>query len=122
MDSLAEALRRGRMDETSAILFAKHFSHVEIKDEPAEEMVPGVAVPRHFVLQPVWKGVDRPVVGGWSVGTDLKLAGRLQRAVESGKVFCMIQFLTDKYEQTYIGATAMILGRKMNADLKRLGF
>jgi hypothetical protein len=122
MNSIGEALRRRKMDPKSAALFTKHFSHVNIKLEEQEFFAAGVILPERIVVQPIWKDVDRPIVGGWSCGMDTKLAGRLQQAIESGALFCKLEFKTDSSNQTYISATDLILGRTMNADLKKLGY
>ena len=111
-------IRRGKMDEASRILFNKHFYRAEIVRIPADG-----DMPEHLSVHAIWTGVDRFDVGGWTVGkNDVVLAERLQRAIIAGAAFCDIQILTDKNGQTYVGATSVILGRKMNADLRKLGF
>lgn len=121
MNNIAAAIYRGKMDSESVALFVKHFSHVNVQVVEDEDLK-ALGIQKHISVQPVWRGVDRPIVCGWSVGTDWCLANRLKKAVESGAVFCMLEFLTDKHGETYIGATDLILGRRMNADLKRLGY
>jgi hypothetical protein len=97
--------------------FTQHFSHVEttLNEEGA------------IIVQPVWKGVDRPRVGGYSLAaTKRKLAARLAAALASPSVYSAYlgrcDLRTDIHGQTYISAFAPITGRTLNADLKRLGF
>lgn len=66
--------------------------------------------------------VDRKELLGWSVGKNGALAKRLVRAIEAGKAFTVKGFATDVCGNTYLRAEANIMGRYMNADLKRLGF
>lgn len=110
-NTIMAALRRGRMDDTSRTLFVKHFSHVTI-----------VADKDHFVVTPVWKDVDRPIVGGISVGSNEKIGKRTQSAMESGSAFCQIEVKTDANGATYISTTDLLMGRTLNADLVKLGF
>ena len=115
-------IRRGKMDEASRVLFDKHFSNVTIEHK-AEDLHNTGVLSEYLSITPIWSGVDRPNVGGWSVGKDdIMLAERLRRAIIAGAAFCDIQILTDKNGQTYVGASNVILGRKMNADLRKLGF
>lgn len=77
-----------------------------------------------------WSGIklDRPISGGWSVGKDragkdhTDLAQRLVRAINAGKACVNPEVKTDINGKTYIAWTSTILGRHMNADLRRLGF
>lgn len=75
-----------------------------------------------------WTGapLDRTDGLAWSVGPDSprsrKLAARLVAAVNAGAVFGPAEIRTDVNGRTYVQASARILGRRMNADLKRLGF
>jgi hypothetical protein len=67
--------------------------------------------------------LDRKEVMGW--GLPLKhaaLAKRLVRAIEAGKVYAVKGVQTDVYGKSYLVAHSVVLGRTMNADLKRLGF
>lgn len=98
--------------------FAKHFDHVEIKTE-RDSLSGRVSI--H--ISPIWKGVDRPDVGGWAVGAQHeKLAARLGDAVTTGKAFGRVEVRTDVNGQTYVSAEHLVIGRHMNADLRRLGF
>ena len=67
--------------------------------------------------------VDRPVVASWSVPSDrLDLVGRLSSAIFSGKATPNPEVKTDVKGRSYVSTKTVILGRKMSADLKRLGF
>jgi hypothetical protein len=73
-------------------------------------------------------GLDRSHVYGWSVGTPgpkaEQLAARLSAAVLAGKVFQgEAETRTDVNGKTYLSAQGcQVFGRRMNADLQRLGF
>ena len=96
---------------------------VQIEEAPADP-----SIYREFpcwVAQPVWAGVDRPIVGGISFGPGpkgQKLALRYQAAVMAGRVFHGGVVKTDTGGQTYVCATSRVMGKYANADLKRLGF
>lgn len=67
--------------------------------------------------------VDRTHLLGWTVPLEKpKLATRLKRAIESGAVFYDWSIRTDVHGKTYVQASARVMGRHMNADLRRLGF
>jgi hypothetical protein len=73
----------------------------------------------------VWKGVDRPKTSGLQVADTVagrKLAARLKLAIEAGATECDPTIETDRFGQTYVRAKTTVLGRTLNADLKRLGF
>ena len=76
--------------------------------------------PACVTVGPVWDGVDRPYTFGWSVKASL--APRLVRAIQAGAVFHDVSVATDNGGKTYVAAKATMLGRHMNADLKKLGF
>lgn len=65
--------------------------------------------------------VDRPELQGW-VCTNQKIAERLKAAIEAGVVFHNFSIKPDINGKTYLSASSRVLGRMMNADLKRLGF
>jgi hypothetical protein len=71
-------------------------------------------------------GLDREFIGGWSVGPmsakATNLAARLQAAVLAGAVYSQAEIRSDINGRTYISAFCNISGRRLNADLKRLGF
>ena len=67
--------------------------------------------------------LDRPRVYGWSFGAhSMPLARRLARAVEAGAVLALGGVARDVNGSTYLQSTARVLGRTMNADLRRLGY
>lgn len=76
--------------------------------------------PAYVTVWPLWSGVDRPY--GTGISVQKKLASRLARAMEAGAVFLDPQIKTDINGNTYIEARCMVLGRHVNADLKKLGF
>lgn len=72
-------------------------------------------------------GLDRDHVYGWSVGSAgpkaEKMAARLSAAVLAGKVFSGAETRKDIHGRTYLSADGCrVMGRRMNADLRRLGF
>jgi hypothetical protein len=79
----------------------------------------------HISIHVIWDSpnVDRPHTFGWGVGLKhTKLAERLKKAVDAGAV-CVTPFVKkDIYGKTYVEAKSNVLGRTMNADLKRLGY
>jgi len=67
--------------------------------------------------------VDRSDVYGWTLPhTKRALANRLARGIKAGKVLTNAVVKTDVNGKTYLSAESQVLGRHMNADLKRLGF
>jgi hypothetical protein len=72
---------------------------------------------------PRWEGVDRPETGGWAVGPQRAiLAKRLAAAINAGVVCTNPVVKTDVNGKTYVSHDHGVMGRRMNADLKRLGF
>lgn len=72
-------------------------------------------------------GLDRDHVFGWSVGLaesskSKVLAHRLSNAILGGVAFGPAEVRTDLKGRTYLSANSPIMGRRMNADLRRLGF
>lgn len=65
--------------------------------------------------------VDRPVTHGY-VCTNRKIAERLARAISAGAVFNVTGVGTDVNGKTYLIYSSRVLGRRMNADLRALGF
>lgn len=105
------------MDNNSRETFNAHFDTVTIRTETDETGYQSLTV------TPVWKGVDRPNVGGWGLKLEHgALAVRLARAIREGAAFSKVEKCVDVNGHTYISASHTILGRKMNADLTRLGY
>lgn len=105
------------MDTESRAAFDAHFSHVEVQVETLQD---GSA---HLSVDPIWRGVDRPDVGGWGLRlTDRRLADRLVLAVRSGAAFSCVRKCVDVAGNSYISAEHAVMGRKLNADLRRLGY
>jgi hypothetical protein len=71
-------------------------------------------------------GVDRPEAIAYGLGkrTDRRhdLAWRLVWAIEAGVVFTNPTVKTDVNDRTYVAVESQVIGRRLNADLKRLGF
>ena len=65
--------------------------------------------------------LDRPQSRGWSV-KDEKMAARLSRAIEAGAVSPNPEVREDVNGETFMSCGVNVMGRRMNADLKRLGF
>ncbi len=77
--------------------------------------------PDGYLVEPVFANVDRPKTGGWVVRTKA-LAARLEAALRSGVVYERTEVKEDVNGHTYVDTTAKVMGRYMNADLKRLGY
>jgi len=75
----------------------------------------------HFSVFPIYKGVDRPRAAGWSVRT-MRDAQRLKAAIEAGAAITEATVHTDTEGKTFVHGTGHVLGRRLNADLRRLGF
>lgn len=86
--------------------------------EPADEYRPQES----YVVWTYWADVDRPTVHGISCAKNLKLAQRLQAAIQAGVVYTNAAVRTDTGGQTYVQATCMVSGKHLNADLRHLGF
>lgn len=70
---------------------------------------------------PFWSGVDRPRGVGY-VCSDRLTAERLRCAINAGVVFVDPQVGRDVNGKTYVQARSTVMGKRMNADLRRLGF
>jgi hypothetical protein len=79
-----------------------------------------------LIVWPYWSGnVDRPEGYGYAFADDARgraLAQRLKAAMLAQVVFTDAHVLRDINGKTYIDAHSRVLGRKANADLRRLGF
>ena len=74
------------------------------------------------LVRPIWKGVDRPDVGGWCFPVHQReLAERLKRAIEDGLIILAAEIRVDCDGDTYVAATYPPLGRHTEATLTRLG-
>lgn len=80
--------------------------------------------PERLVVSPVWAGVDRPVSGGWGLRPDdMALAQRLAAAVRSGAALRGTPSVqTDVNGATYVQVTWHVMGRHLNADLRKIGY
>lgn len=77
----------------------------------------------YWLVSPVWSGVDRPNVGGYSTGTNYRLAERLAAFMKSGKAWIgSPEVLTDVDGKSYVNSSLRINTRCLNAELKRHGF
>ncbi len=76
-----------------------------------------------------WTGVklDRPNTGGWQIGpaskpATHKMAARMVAAINAGAAITADGITADIDGRTYVRSTHHVMGRRMNADLRRLGF
>lgn len=72
-----------------------------------------------------WSGakLDRPCTGGFGLrASDGELAKRLVAAINAQVVEVDPIVMRDVNGKTYVSSTSRVMGRRMNADLKRLGF
>lgn len=74
-----------------------------------------------WTVTPHWKGVDRPVVHGWT-GMQPSVADRLIQALVDGAVYSNVKVARDNYGKTYVQADSAVYGKRANADLRRLGY
>lgn len=66
---------------------------------------------------------DLPTRFGMSVGSNQKLGERLVRAVNDGVAWTDVSIKTDVHGNEYVYfSTIKTVGRRLNADLKRLGY
>lgn len=89
-----------------------------------DEVVSGTPVITVGVTWAVTGGtLDRPYVGGICVPAAKRtLAERLQRAMRDGAAHGEPEVRRDRDGKTYVHADAKVMGRYLNADLKRLGY
>lgn len=73
-----------------------------------------------FCVTPVWSGVDRAEAGG--IVLPKSLAERAARAFKAGAAYKDARVLTDVNGKTFVSYSCLIMGRRANADLKRIGF
>ena len=68
-------------------------------------------------------GLDRAHVHAWGLRANHgPLAERLARAIRAGAVLTNPVVKTDIHGHTYLSTQSQVLGRNLNADLKRIGF
>lgn len=68
-------------------------------------------------------GLDRPRVRGWGLGHGkMKLAERLKKAIYAGVVLKPVAIHKDVHNETFLETSCSVLGRYLNADLRRLDF
>ncbi len=80
-----------------------------------------------WLVTTIWSSehthIDRKEGTGYRVGQKhRKLADRLAVAISAGAVFTNPSIKRDVNGKTYVTAESAVIGRRMNADLKRLGF
>lgn len=77
----------------------------------------------YWLVAPIWTGVDRPYVGGYSAGKNYRLAERLAAFMRSGRAWIGTpELCTDVDGKTYVNASLRINTRHLNAELKKHGF
>jgi hypothetical protein len=81
-----------------------------------------------LVVVGTWQGctADSDYGMGWNLGEPSKktraLADRLVAAIDAGVVFGEPVEKTNVHGETYISASTSVMGRGLNASLRRLGF
>jgi hypothetical protein len=76
-----------------------------------------------FLISPVWKGVDRPNIGGIGLPRrDAKLVPLIERAMRDGAFWSHAAVAIDVNGKTYVAAAAVVSGRHLTADLRRLEY
>lgn len=77
----------------------------------------------YFTIMPIWKGVDRPCVGGITVPTTMaKVKDRIVKAMQVGAFWSAAEIKTDVNGKTYVCATSRVYMKRANADLKKIGY
>jgi len=76
-----------------------------------------------YYVEVFWTGtkLDRPTTVGIVVEKK-SLAERLKKAVDAGAVHTNPQVVRDCDGKSYVQANCKVIGRTLNADLRRLGF
>ena len=75
----------------------------------------------YFQVDAIWGGVDRPDVGGFAIRR-ASVAARLARAIKAGAVYFDAEVRRDVNGRSYVSAKSRVLGRRANADLRKLGY
>lgn len=79
----------------------------------------------HLLVSTTWSGPGLDRVDGYGVTlrpTKGALAARLKSAIDAGAAFPDPVLKTDVNGKTYVSHGLAVLGRRLNADLKALGF
>ena len=80
-----------------------------------------------YLVDVYWDAsVDRKCTGGWVVDSE-KNARRLERCINDQKAFKVNgngqgEIVTDINGKTYVNWQGLVWGKRLNADLKRLGY
>lgn len=72
-----------------------------------------------FCVGPVWEGVDRPYTGGTHVAE--KYLARVKVAILSGLATPNARIATDIAGKTYVACDHVLIGKYINACLKKIG-
>jgi|7_EtaG_2_1085326.scaffolds.fasta_scaffold90144_2 hypothetical protein len=68
-------------------------------------------------------GVDRPETIGIHLPNNKQSLGRrLVKAINDGVAYEVTGIVKDDAGKTYVGGHLVVIGRRLNADLKRLGY
>jgi len=114
---MCRLMKKPLMSEAEIAEFlAKHLESVQLVDRN-----PTDGISARYIVDPIWKGVDRSHSGGWGTNNK-KLAERMQRAVQSGKIFLNLEIKTDVNGNTYISDLDDIDWKRANKSLLRYGF
>lgn len=76
----------------------------------------------YYSVDIIWPRVDRPNTYSISTGKNAKLATRLAAAIDAGAATTFNAIEKDSDGETYVNAEIHVMGRMLNADLKRLGY
>ena len=87
-------------------------------------LVDSVTSPDDVCVQTHWNlPVDRPTTSGIVLRRNqASLIARLKHAIDDQRVWSGAEIKTDTGGQTYVAASCAVMGRTLNADLKRLGY
>lgn len=87
---------------------------IDVRIEPDKDE------PGYSTVGPVWADVDRPYTGGWMVRN--AYVPRFVRALKAGVVEINPTVRTDVNGNTFVSAQSTVSAKRMNADLRRLGY
>ena len=80
----------------------------------------GPMLPGYVCVEFHWDGVDRPCSFG--IVCKAQHAPRLEAACKAGVLFKKASIQKDIYGKTYVEASCQVWGKRLNSDLKRLGY